>query len=87
MLVPNRSEISALPADLFYSQVVDVNYMAGVTWTRQAGVRLLYHPTNKVTMGVSVENPNQYIGGIGWRFKDYDACGDFALDYGRHTTG
>jgi hypothetical protein len=35
MLVPNRKGISALPGDLFYSQVVDINYVAGLTWTRQ----------------------------------------------------
>ena len=63
MLAPNRSGISALPADLFYSQVIDVNYMLGLTWTRQPGARILYHPSDKVTMGVSFENPNQYIGG------------------------
>jgi hypothetical protein len=63
MMVPNRSGISALPGDLFYSQVIDVNYMAGLTWDRQPGVRVLYHPSNKVTMGVSFENPTQYIGG------------------------
>ena len=39
--------------------------MAGLTWTRQPGVRFLYHPSNRVTMGVSLENPNQYIGGSG----------------------
>src|SRR5580692_1974762 len=43
MLTPNRVGISPLPADLFYSQVVDVNYMAGLTWTRQPGFRVLYH--------------------------------------------
>lgn len=63
MLTPNRKGISALPSDLFYSQVIDVNYMAGLTWTRQPGVRFLYHPSEKVTMGVSFENPNAYIGG------------------------
>jgi len=63
MLVPNRTGISALPGDLFYSQVIDVNYMAGLTWTRQPGMRVLYHPSDKVTMGVSFENPSQYIGG------------------------
>jgi len=63
MLTPNRKGISALPGDLFYSQVIDVNYMAGLTWTRQPGVRFLYHPSEKVTMGVSFENPDQYIGG------------------------
>ena len=63
MLTPNRSGISALPGDLFYSQVMDVNYMAGLTWTRQPGVRVLIHPNNKVTFGLSFENPDQYMGG------------------------
>jgi hypothetical protein len=63
MLTPNRSGISPLPGDLFYSQVMDVNYMAGLTWTRQPGVRVLLHPSDKVTFGVSFENPDQYMGG------------------------
>jgi hypothetical protein len=63
MLVPNRKGISALPGDLFYSQVIDINYIAGLTWTRQPGVRFLYHPTDKVTFGFSAEQPDQYIGG------------------------
>ena len=65
MLTPNRRGISALPGDLFYSQVIDVNYMIGLTWTRQPGVRVLYHPSRQVTMGLSFENPDQYIGGSG----------------------
>ncbi len=63
MLTPGRKGISALPGDLFYSQVIDVNYVAGLTWTRQPGVRVLYHPTDKVTFGLSLENPDQYMGG------------------------
>jgi hypothetical protein len=65
MLTPNRTGISALPGNLFYSQVIDVNYMAGLTWTRQGGMRILYHPSNKVTFGFSAENPDQYVGGSG----------------------
>ena len=65
MLTPNRKQISALPADLFYSQVVDVNYMNGLTWGRIPGVRFLYHPTEKITFGVSLENSAQYFGGSG----------------------
>jgi hypothetical protein len=65
MLTPNRKGISALPGDLFYSQVIDVNYMAGLTWTRQPGVRFLYHASDRVTMGLSLENPDQYMGGSG----------------------
>ena len=64
MLTPNRKGISALPGDLFYSQVIDVNYMAGLTWTRQPGIRFLYHAAHdKVTLGLSLEQPDQYIGG------------------------
>jgi hypothetical protein len=65
MLTPNRRGISPLPGDLFYSQVMDVNYMAGLTWTRQPGMRVLFHPNEKVTFGFSAENPDQYIGGSG----------------------
>ncbi len=63
MLVPNRRGISAIPGDLFYTQVVDINYIAGLTWTRQPGVRVLFHPNDKVTFGFSAEQPDQYIGG------------------------
>ena len=65
LLTPNRSGLSALPADLFYTQVFDVNYVIGFTWTRQTGARFLYHPSKTVAMGISFENPNQYMGGYG----------------------
>jgi len=63
LLTPNRRGLSALPGDLFYSQVIDINYTAGLTWSRQPGVRVLYHPTDKVTFGISAEQPDQYMGG------------------------
>lgn len=64
MLVPNRKGISALPGDLFYTNVIDINYVAGLTWTRQPGVRVLYHAANdKVTFGFSAEQADQYAGG------------------------
>jgi hypothetical protein len=63
MMVPNRVGISALPGDLFYTQVIDINYTAGLTWTRQPGARVLYHPSKQVTFGLAVEQPDQYMGG------------------------
>ena len=65
LLTPGRSGISGLPSDVFYSQATDANYLAGLTWTRQPGIRFLYHPTDTIAMGVSLENSNQYIGGSG----------------------
>jgi hypothetical protein len=63
MMTPNRNGLSALPGDLFYTQVIDINYVAGLTWTRQPGLRVLYHPNKHATFGFSVEQPDQYIGG------------------------
>jgi hypothetical protein len=66
LLTPNRKGLSALPSDLFYSQVIDINYIAGLTWTRQPGLRVLFHgPQDKVNFGLSVEQADQYIGGSG----------------------
>jgi hypothetical protein len=66
LMTPNRKGLSALPGDLFYSQVIDINYIAGLTWTRQPGMRVLFHgPKDKITFGFSVEQGDQYIGGSG----------------------
>jgi hypothetical protein len=63
MLTPNRVGISPLPGDIFYSQVMDVNYMAGLTWTRQPGFRVVYHAGDKLAFGLAAEESDQYIGG------------------------
>jgi len=65
MITPNRKGISPLPSDIFYTQVMDVNYVIGLPWTRQPGVRFLYHPSEKATMGIAFENPDAYMGGSG----------------------
>ena len=63
LLTPSRKGISPLPGDIFYSQVMDVNYVAGLTWTRQPGLRLVYHPSDTIAVAFAAENPNQYTGG------------------------
>lgn len=65
MLTPNRTGLSALPSDLFYSQVIDVNYQNGLVWSRNPQFRFILHPTEKIAMGLSLENSEQYIGGSG----------------------
>ncbi|HUI76902.1 MAG TPA: hypothetical protein VLY24_03275 [Bryobacteraceae bacterium] len=65
MMTPNRRQISPLPGDLFYGQEFDVNYLNGLTWGRIPGYRFVYHPSNKVTWGLSLENASQYFGGSG----------------------
>ena len=61
-LTPNRVGLSSLTSDVFYSLDMDFNYQVGLTWTRQTGVRFIYHPNEHWGMGVSLENPQQFGG-------------------------
>ena len=65
MFTPNRKGLSPIPADIFYTQNMDTNYQAGLVWTRQAQFRLIAHPNKDFAFGLSLENPQQYIGGSG----------------------
>jgi len=42
-----------------------VNYHLGLPWSRSAQFRMVYHPSEAVSMGLSLENAEQYIGGSG----------------------
>ena len=62
-LTPNRNGLSPAPGDIFFTQNVDTNYQVGLTWTRAAQFRVVYHPSEQLAMGVAFENPEQYVGG------------------------
>lgn len=62
-LTPNRNGLSALPADIFYSQLMDTNYQLGLTWSRQPQFRIIVHPNDVIAAGLSFESSEQYIGG------------------------
>ena len=42
-----------------------MNYQNGLVWSRNPQFRFIVHPNDKVAMGLSLENPEQYIGGSG----------------------
>jgi hypothetical protein len=63
MMVPNRNGISPMPGDLFYSQDVDTNYQMGLVWERTPSFRFIDHATDTITLGVALEDPEQYVGG------------------------
>lgn len=65
LATPGRRGISPLPGDLFYTQDIDVNYQLGLVWGRIPEFRMVYHPSEKVTMALALDNPEQYIGGSG----------------------
>jgi TolA-binding protein len=63
LATPNRVGVSPLPADVFYSQDMDVNYQVGLVWGRIPELRFVYHPSNKVALAVALDSPEQYDGG------------------------
>ncbi len=62
LMTPNRSGLSPAPSDLFISMDMDTNYQVGLTWARTPQFRTVYHASGSWTAGVSLENPQQYIG-------------------------
>jgi hypothetical protein len=62
-MTPNRVGLSPMPSDIFYSQDMDTNYQVGLTWARQTAFRVAYHPTSSWAIGVSLENPQQFVPG------------------------
>ncbi|MGI9074156.1 MAG: hypothetical protein ACR2JB_23225 [Bryobacteraceae bacterium] len=62
LFTPNRKGLSPIPGDIFYSQNMDTNYQVGLIWARQSQFRLIAHPSENVAFGVSLENPQQYVG-------------------------
>jgi len=63
LITPGRAGISPLPADVFYTQDMDVNYQAGLVWGRIPELRVVYHPSDMFAAAVALDSPEQYIGG------------------------
>ncbi len=63
LMTPGRTGISPLPSDVFYTQDMDVNYQAGLVWSRVPGFRGVYHFSDKAAFAVALENSEPYVGG------------------------
>jgi hypothetical protein len=61
LLTPNRVGLSSIPSDIFYTQNMDTNYQVGLTWARQTQIRVVYHASKNWAIGVSAENPQQFV--------------------------
>lgn len=62
-LTPNRTGVSSVPRDVFLTQAVDPNFHVGLTWTRAPQVRVVFHPNKAWSLGLALENPEQFVGG------------------------
>jgi hypothetical protein len=54
--------LSIWPADVELTQAVDLNYVAGMVWSRSPQLRLTWRPSKRFNCSVSVENPEQQLG-------------------------
>ncbi len=61
-MTPNRTGLSPMPSDVFFTMDMDTNYQAGLTWTRAAQFRVVAHPSPALALGIALENPDQYMG-------------------------
>lgn len=62
LMTPGRNGISPSPGDVFFSQLMDTNYQAGLTWGRTTQFRFVAHPSKNFAAAISFENPQQYVG-------------------------
>jgi hypothetical protein len=63
LLTPNRVGVSPFLSEIYNTLHLDTNYQVGLTYARQAQLRGVYHFTDDVALGFSVENPEQFSGG------------------------
>lgn len=61
LLTSNREGLSPDPLNVFSTLRLDTNYVAGLVYARQPGVRAIYHATDWWTLGASLENPQQFV--------------------------
>jgi hypothetical protein len=62
LLSATTTKLSPLPdGDVFTAYRLDTSYIAGLIFARQPGVRVTYHATPWATLGVSLENPQQFV--------------------------
>jgi hypothetical protein len=62
LLTLNRNGLSPLSADIVFSQNLDPNLQLGLVWARQNQFRFVAHPSKTFTAGVSIENPQPFVG-------------------------
>jgi hypothetical protein len=61
LMTPNKEGISPWPGDVAVTQVVDLNFVAGIVVGRYPQFRAVYRPSGKVAFGFSVENAEQQV--------------------------
>jgi len=61
LMTPNKQDILPWPGDVAVTQVLDLNFVAGLVYARYPQFRLVYRPSDKMAFGFSIENPEQQV--------------------------
>ena len=61
LLTPTRQGLSPFPENVFTALRLDTSYLAGLVYTRQPSIRVVYHPTSWWALAVVLENPQQFV--------------------------
>lgn len=59
-LTPTREGLSPYPENIFTALRLDTSYLAGLVYSRQPELRVVYHATDHWALGVALENPQQF---------------------------
>ncbi|HEY2433192.1 MAG TPA: hypothetical protein VGI12_11015 [Vicinamibacterales bacterium] len=62
LLTLNRNGLSPVSADVITSQNLDPNLQLGMAWARQMQFRFVAHASKTVAAGISLENPQPFVG-------------------------
>lgn len=62
LLTPTRRTLSPYITDLFVPNYLDNSYQLGLTYARQAQIRVVYHPSPTLAAALALENPQQFSG-------------------------
>lgn len=62
LLTPNRAGVSPFLSEIYNTLHLDTNYQVGLTYARQAQLRVVYHFRRNLALGLSLENPEQFSG-------------------------
>jgi hypothetical protein len=62
LLTPNRVGVSPFLSEIYNTLHLDTNYQVGLVYARQTQLRGVYHFSDNIALGLSVENPEQYSG-------------------------
>lgn len=73
LITPNRDGVGTFNDNVFTTLNIDQNMQVGLPWARQAGIRFIFHAGDNLQVGLSVENPQQYISSGEVTFPSYFA--------------